>query len=224
MEFKQISLADTELKFATSGGISTCSGYASRFGGVDSYGDTIHPGAYSKVAGELTEVKMYFNHGWLKGEIPIGKMFVVEDANGLYVERTEFTKGIKLADDVTLALAHKTVNGLSVGIKLDKSGYAWKADGIGRDIYKVDMLKEVSVVDWPADSAALVTAVKSALESAQSLKEIESLLRDAGGFSRADACALVARIKSLGQSDSAPEKKASFAQLLALNAAVATLS
>lgn len=224
MEFKQISLEDAGIKFASDGSIKSFSGYASVFGGSDFYGDTIHPGAYTKSVGDGAEVKMYFNHGWLRKELPIGKMFVKQDDHGLLVERAEFTHGIKLADDVALAIQHKTVNGLSIGYRINPDKTKTKAANKGRDIYEIDFLKEVSIVDWPADGNAVITGIKSAIEEAISLKEIEALLRDAGGFSRADACALVARIKSMGQSESVPEKKASFAQLLALNAAVATLS
>ena len=51
--------------------------------------------------------------------------------------------------------------------------------------------------------------VKSALEEAESLKEIESLLRDAGGFSRSDATSLVARIKSMTHGEREAEAKTS---------------
>lgn len=223
MEFKQIAFADADIKFAPDGGIKSFNGYAARFGGNDSYGDTIHPGAFKGVAGELTEVKMYFNHGWLRRELPIGKMFVKEDAHGLFVERVEFTHGIKQADDVALAVEHKTINGLSIGYIIKTENTKRKAEGKGRDIYGIEFLKEVSVVDWPADDNALIMDVKSALEGADSLKEIESLLRDAGGFSRADACALVARIKSLAQSDSAPEKRMSIGAYLAMQAALTSI-
>ena len=42
-----------------------------------------------------------------------------------------------------------------------------------------------------------IEPLKSVIEGAQSLKDVEALLRDAAGFSRADATALVARIKSM---------------------------
>lgn len=206
MEFKQISLDDAGIKFANDGGVKSFSGYASTFGGTDSYGDTIHPGAYTKSVGDGAEVKMYFNHGWLRKELPIGKMFVKQDANGLFVERAEFTHGIKLADDVALAVQHKTVNGLSIGYRVNPEMTKPKSAGKGRDIFEIDFLKEVSIVDWPADGNAVITGIKSAIEEAISLKEIEALLRDAGGFSRADACALVARIKSMQQSESVAEE------------------
>lgn len=205
MEFKQITLDEADLKFAADGSLSAFKGYASVFGGVDSHGDTIHPGAYRHAIGDGAEVKMYFNHGWIKREIPIGKMFVREDERGLLVERAEFTKGIRMADEAALAVQHKTVNGLSVGFRIAADGYERKPEG-GRHIRKIAFLKEVSVVDWPSDRDALLDA-KSAIEEAETLKDIESLLRDAAGFSRADACALVSRIKSLAHGDRDPETK-----------------
>ena len=204
MEFKTISLADADLKFAPEEGAFT--GYAARFGGVDSYGDTIHPGAFSRVAGAETEVKMYFNHGWIKRELPIGKMVVQEDEHGLRVKSAEFTRGIRMADEAALAVKHKTVNGLSIGYKVTEDQAKKKSQGRGRDIYEIEFLKEVSVVDWPADGSALID-VKSSIEEAESLKEIESLLRDAAGFTRADACALVSRIKSMAHGDRDAETK-----------------
>ena len=203
MEFKSISLSDAELKFAPESGFT---GYAAKFGGVDSYGDTIHQGAFSRVAGAETEVKMYFNHGWIKREIPIGKMRVVQDEHGLRVKSAEFTHGIRMADEAALAVRHQTVNGLSIGFRTKPDGVKRKSQGSGRDIYEIDFLKEVSVVDWPADGQALID-VKSSIEEAESLKEIESLLRDAAGFSRADACALVSRIKSLAHGERDAEAK-----------------
>jgi HK97 family phage prohead protease len=198
MEFKTTPLADAELKFAPESG--TFTGYASVFGGVDSYGDTIHPGAFKAAVGDGAEVKMYFNHAWIKRELPIGKIFVREDDRGLRVLSGEFTRGMKMADEVALAVQHKTVTGLSIGYQVKEEGVKKKDGGKGRDIYEIDLLKEVSIVDWPADPAALID-MKAAIHEAESLKEIENLLRDAAGFSRADATALVSRIKSLTHGD-----------------------
>lgn len=204
METKQLSLDASELKFSDGGMIF--SGYASIFGGVDSYGDTIHPGAFKSAIQDKQGVVMYFNHGWKRNEVPIGKMQVSEDSKGLLVERGEFTSGIKLAEEVYQAAKHKTITGLSIGFKMREDGFKRKSEG-GRDIYQIAELKEISVVDFPADENAQIYNIKSALETAASLKEIEALLRDAGGFSRNDAVALVARIKSLHQSDSDSEVK-----------------
>jgi HK97 family phage prohead protease len=201
MEFKTTPLANAELKFSNEK--PTFTGYASVFGGVDSYGDTIHPGAFKTAIGDGAEVKMYFNHGWLRRELPIGKMLVREDDRGLRVERGEFTTGLKAAEDVMLAARHGTVNGLSIGFATSEAKTKRKEGG-GRDIYEIELLKEVSVVDWPADSQALMD-MKSAIHEAETLKDIEALLRDAAGFTRADATALVSRIKSLTHGDRAAE-------------------
>ena len=193
------------------------SGYASVFGLVDSYGDTIAPGAYSKtLQNRERPIQLRWNH---YGGV-VGKWLTLrEDEKGLYVEG-ELTPGHSVAQDAYALMKHGAVNGLSIGYRPIEAEQ--KDDGT-RLLKQIDLV-EISIVETPADAAALIGDVKSAIDGAVSLKEIEALLRDAGGFSRADACALVARIKSMGQSDSAPEKKASFAQLLALNAAVATLS
>ena len=193
------------------------SGYASVFGLVDSYGDTIAPGAYSKtLQNRERPIQLRWNH---YGGV-VGKWLTLrEDEKGLYVEG-ELTPGHSVAQDAYALMKHGAVNGLSIGYRPIEAEQ--KDDGT-RLLKQIDLV-EISIVETPADAAALIGDVKTAIDGAGSLKEIESLLRDAGGFSRADACALVARIKSMGQSESVPEKKASFAQLLALNAAVATLS
>ena len=193
------------------------SGYASVFGLVDSYGDTIAPGAYSKtLQNRERPIQLRWNH---YGGV-VGKWLTLrEDEKGLYVEG-ELTPGHSVAQDAYALMKHGAVNGLSIGYRPIEAEQ--KDDGT-RLLKQIDLV-EISIVETPADAAALIGDVKSAIDGAVSLKEIEALLRDAGGFSRADACALVARIKSMGQSDSAPEKKASFAQLLALNAAVASLT
>ena len=193
------------------------SGYASVFGLVDSYGDTIAPGAYSKtLQNRERPIQLRWNH---YGGV-VGKWLTLrEDEKGLYVEG-ELTPGHSVAQDAYALMKHGAVNGLSIGYRPIEAEQ--KDDGT-RLLKQIDLV-EISIVETPADAAALIGDVKSAIDGAVSLKEIEALLRDAGGFSRADACALVARIKSMGQSESVPEKKASFAQLLALSAAVAKLT
>jgi HK97 family phage prohead protease len=205
MERTMLALDLAEVKFDAAGA-GTFEGYASVFGGVDSHGDTIHPGAYTKAVGDGLEVKMYFNHGWKKHELPIGKMLVRQNDRGLRVERGEFTRGLRAAEEVKLAMEHGTVSGLSIAYRVTEAGVKSKGMGLGRNIYEIDWLKEVSVVDWPSDEAAQID-MKAAVEEAATIREIEVLLRDAAGLSRADACALVSRIKSLAQGELAAEQK-----------------
>lgn len=196
MEHKNLPASDLSLKLMGEG--RKFSGYASVFNGVDSYGDTIVPGAYEKtLVGRERPIRMRWNH---MGPI-IGKWTKIEeDEKGLYVEG-ELTEGHRTADDAYALIKHGAVEGMSIGYRL--------MDSEMRDdihyLKEIDLV-EISLVEEPADLGAQLTEVKSAINNADSFKEIERLLRDAGGFSRTNASALVARIKSLTLSDSEPKQ------------------
>jgi hypothetical protein len=55
---------------------------------------------------------------------------------------------------------------------------------------------------------AQVSSVKSAIESAASLRDIEAALRNTGKMARNDACAVVSRIKALVREEIHAEKSA----------------
>ena len=198
METKQLALAQTEIKF--NGAAFAVSGYASVFGGVDSYGDTIEPGAYKNTLEDRQRpVRMRWNH---YGDI-IGKwMTIREDEKGLFVEG-ELTPGHSKANDVFASMKHGAVDGLSIGYRIK----AFDQLNENRRLLKEIDLIEISVVEEPADWSARISDVKSVLEKADSLKEIESLLRDVGGFSRVDAKHLVSKINSLYQREANAEKE-----------------
>lgn len=200
MELKTLPLDAAEFKVdeAREGFFS---GYASKFNGVDSYGDTILPGAYAQtLTSRQRPIQMRWNHF---GPV-IGKWTkAVEDDQGLYVEG-ELTPGHSTAGDVYALMKHGAVNGLSIGFRIPPGGSS--KEGKIRQLKRIDLI-EVSVVEEPADLAARVGDVKSFIAEAESLKEIESLLRDAAGFTRADACALVSRIKSLAHGERDAEAK-----------------
>ena len=195
---KTLSLSDVNLKME--GDTGKFCGYASVFGGVDSYGDTILRGAFESTLRMNGKPKMFFNHSW---DMPIGKWTVArEDEKGLYVEG-ELTAGLGLSDDVRAAMKHGTLDGLSIGGLIKKGDYD-ETEG-GRVIRKWSKLMEVSPVVFPADEAARVdlSSVKGgadlleAIEDANTIREIEQLLRDAAGLSKGAASALVARVKSV---------------------------
>jgi HK97 family phage prohead protease len=200
MELKTLAVEAVEFKFdeARKG---LFAGYASKFNGVDSYGDTVLPGAYAQTLSNRSRpIQMRWNHF---GPV-IGKWTkAVEDDNGLYVEG-ELTPGHSVADDVYASMKHGAVTGLSIGFRIPSGGSA--KEGKLRQLKRIDLI-EISVVEAPADLGAQVGNVKSFIDEAESLKEIESLLRDAAGFTRADACALVSRIKALAHGERDAEAK-----------------
>ena len=196
---KNIGLGDIELKFAANGGFS---GYASVFGGVDSYNDTIVAGAYKGVIDEIQTggalmPKMFVNHrSW---DIPVGKYtHIEEDEKGLYVEG-EFTRGNPQAETIKAAMQHGTVDGLSIGFMIGDFEMVEQNGEKLRLIKSIKELPEISIVTYPADEAARVdlTTVKSALDNINSVKEFEDFLREVGGFSKSLAMATVSRSKRL---------------------------
>lgn len=195
---KSLKIDSAQLKFDDSG--RKFSGYASVFGGVDSYGDTVFKGAYEgTLADRRRPVQLRWNH---YGPV-IGKwLSIKEDDHGLWVEG-ELTPGHSVAEDAYALLKHGAVSGLSIGYRVVKGT---QNETGGLDLKEIDLI-EISVVESPADLAAQIGDVKSAIEDADSYKEIERVLRDAGHFSRTEAQMLVSRMKSLVQSESEAKNK-----------------
>lgn len=198
MRQKSLALDKVSLKFSDSG--HQFEGYASVFGGVDSYGDTVFQGAYARTLSNRSRpIALRWNH---RGPV-IGKWLEVgEDEKGLFV-RGELTKGHSVAEDVYASLKHEAVTGLSIGyypIKYEEN------DKGGLDLKEIELV-EISVVETPADISAQISGVKSAIESAETLKEVEAILRDTGGFTRTEAQTLISRIKSFGLRDSGTKIK-----------------
>lgn len=195
---KTLQLSDCDIKL--DGDTGKFGGYASVFGGVDSYGDTIVRGAFESTLRTNGKPKMFYGHVW---DIPIGKWTkATEDDHGLYVEG-ELTLGLSKSNDVHAALKHGTLDGLSIGGFLKKGDWEDSADG-GRIIRKWSSLVEASPVVFPADGAARIdlTSVKSedlsaAIGEIETIRDFERFLRDAGGLSKGLTEALVSRAKSI---------------------------
>lgn len=204
IERKLLQAESIELKFDADKG--EFEGYASVFGGVDSYGDTIAPGAYKKTLKKRDRaVKMRWNHF---GPV-IGKWTEMrEDEKGLFV-RGQLTPGHSVAQDVLASLKHGAIDGLSIGFYPSK----YKEDEEGKRTLQEIQLVEISVVEEPADNAARITNVKADIEKAESLKQIEEILRDAG-FSSPAATLLVSRVKAMAKSDSEPKPLAAIVGLI----------
>lgn len=197
MKTKRLDLNSSSLKFDAE--TRTFEGYASKFGGVDAYGDTIIKGAYEDTLKDRERpVRMRWNHF---GPV-IGKFEEIgEDEIGLKVKGS-LTPGHSVAEDAYASLKHGAVDGLSIGFRVSEDG-AEKNDHGGFDLKEIDLV-EISVVEEPADLGATISDVKDWQESIDmidSLKEAEAYLRDACGLPRAAAKALVSQMKSVVQRD-----------------------
>ena len=204
---RDITFEDAEIKVSKSGK-GVFSGYASVFGGVDSYDDSIMKGAYNEVIDSVMKgsgrmPKMFVNHK--SYEVPVGKWTkMYEDDKGLFMEG-EFTPGNPQSEVIKAAMQHGTVDGLSIGFRVGDYEIIETGGEKLRLIKSVSELPEVSIVTFPADDSARIdlASVKSSLEQITNIKDFESFLRDAGGFSRALATATASRAKGLfSQSES----------------------
>lgn len=209
MEFKRLALDGAELKFDDSRE-GVFAGYASVFNGLDAVGDTIAPGAYKRTLKKrVRPIRLRWNHF---GPV-IGKWTrLEEDEKGLYVEG-ELTPGHSIAQNVYASMRHGAVDGMSIGYRPVK----FEDHGDGRRTLKEIELFEISVVEEPADLGARIGEVKHLVEligEIKTLKEVESLLREAGGMSRAAATALVSRIKALSLGEQGPNRVAELAAYL----------
>lgn len=191
----------------------TFEGYGSIFGVKDSYDEIVAPGAFTE---SLTSLKSAGRMPALLWQHRSGEPI------GVYTEMEEDPVGLKVRGRLALktargAEAHellrmKALSGLSIGFVTREDSYD-RVTGI-RTLKRVD-LWEVSLVTFPANDAARVSAVKS-LESIETLADVESYLRDVGGFSKAQAVACIGRIKHLagrGDPDDLGELKQSLERL-----------
>jgi uncharacterized protein len=156
-----------EVKASGDEGIIT--GYGSVFGNVDSYGDTVAPGAFRKTildakTGVSQWPAMLLQHGddTVDGRMPVG----------IWLEMTEDSKGLRLKGKMadtkrgreTLALLKMTpraaLNGLSIGYRAKDFELHGKGSPARRTLKAVDLV-EVSLVTFPADRFARVGSVKS---------------------------------------------------------------
>ena len=162
-------------------------GLASVFGNLDRFNDVVEKGAFRKTlaaakrSGQLP--RLLWQH---RTDQPIGTFTsMVEPEKGLVVEG-KFTKGVQAADEARRLLRDGALSGLSIGFAVRKNGATVDRKTGQRRLHDLDLM-EVSIVTFPANSEATVSAVKSA-----DPKFVERILRDAG-LSRRDAKGVVAR-------------------------------
>ena len=144
---------------------------------------------------------MLANHS---SSFAIGKWLELsEDDTGLYAVG-ELTPGNSIATNIHASMKHGAISGLSIGFRIPAGG-AEEIETGGRRISKIN-LEEISVVGFPADADARISIVKSEIEAIKSIRDCETLLRDAG-FSRSMARALISQLRPLYQREVDEERQ-----------------
>jgi HK97 family phage prohead protease len=173
-------------------------GYGSVFGNVDDGGDIVAPGAFKS---SLTKAKkgdaawpaMLLQHGGdsVADKMPVGVWTDLdEDSKGLIATGKLALKTSRGADAYELMklTPRPALDGLSIGYRtrdFELHKAQGKPDKARRTLKAVD-LHEISLVTFPMNRLATVTAVKAAQEI-KTIREFEDFLRDVGGFSNAAA-------------------------------------
>lgn len=165
-------------------------GYASKFGLVDSYNETVQPGAFKKSLKE-----------WGKRKMPVPMLWqhMSSEPIGGWSEYEEDEIGLKLGGQVDLetqrgreaysAVKGRYVGGLSIGYFERKADpWSWEPTEEPRRLFELD-LRETSIVTFPALREAQIDAVKAAIARGVPLttRQFESFLREKLNVSRADA-------------------------------------
>lgn len=173
-------------------------GYGAVFGNVDSQKDRIERGAFSKSLSGRAPAMLWMHDATQ----PIGRWTnVSEDERGLMVEGELALKTQAGAEAYEL-LKMGALNGLSIGYRVVKSDVA--ADRV-KVLKEVDLF-EVSLVTFPANDLARVTGVKQRIDEIEDLTDAETLLREAGGFSRSMATGFVSSVKKIAQREAAAKQ------------------
>ncbi len=195
-EMKQFGL--TELKFASDADGMVFEGYGAYFNNIDSYGDAIAPGAFTRTLKESNRKgvwpAMLLQHGnWLGGDdnMPVGVWTAMsEDERGLVVEgRVAETQRGKDAYALLKMKPRPAITGLSIGFFPKKWSAGTKPTEPRRTLEDVELL-EVSLVTFPANDKARVTGVKSV-----NARALEQALRSELKLSQSDAVKAVSLVK-----------------------------
>lgn len=206
----------------------TFSGYGAAFNNIDSYGDVIAPGAFADFLADAKSGKqpwpsMLSQHGGMgftaDDMTPVGVwQDLSEDGSGLRVtgQLADTPRGNEIYTLMRMT-PRPAIDGLSIGYIPKKYEPRSKPEDPRRRITQIDLI-EISPVTFPANRNARVTAIKSIAEL-DSITEIEDLLRDAGGFSRAEAKGIIAKIRrpDLREADQHLQRMSAAAQRIITN-------
>jgi len=165
------------------------SGYGAVFGNVDSGGDIIEPGAFTKTIAEGWErvkILALHNDSWL----PIGKPIELrEDSNGLYIKAK--ISDTSMGRDIKVLLKDGVLCELSIGY--DPVAFDYDKDTGIRHLREIK-LWEVSVVTWAMNPEATISDYKSARAVTDG---VEAIVKEAAAEVKAGRKISAGRLKSL---------------------------
>lgn len=140
-------------------GTGEFSGYAAVFGNVDSGGDIIEKGAFTKtIAEDFDRIKILALHNgcWL----PVGKPIELrEDDRGLFIRGK--ISNTSMGRDIRTLLKDGVLNELSIGY--DTVAFDYDSETGIRHLKEIK-LWEVSIVTWAMNDQAKIDDVKSLVE------------------------------------------------------------
>jgi uncharacterized protein len=150
-------------------------GYGSVFGVVDSYNEIVDKGAFvESLNGKMP--MLLWQHDTRQ---PIGIYTEArEDERGLYL-RGQLNLDVQTGREAYSLLKQGALKGMSIGFRV-LSDESDRTSGLTH-LKKLD-LWEVSLVSFPANDKATVGQVK-----ANTIRDFEEFLREAGGYSREEA-------------------------------------
>ena len=169
------------------------SGYGAVCGNVDSGGDIIEPGAFTKTIAEGWErVKILALHN--DCTLPIGQPLELrEDSNGLFIKAK--ISDTAMGRDIKVLLKDGVLNELSIGY--DPVVFDYDENGI-RHLREVK-LWEVSIVTWAMNQEAVITDYKQARENTD---RAFALVSDIASDIKAGRKISAARLKALEDASS----------------------
>ena len=126
-------------------------GLASTYGNVDHTGDSVMPGASGRTLSEAGKQRPLL---WQHAQ-PIGLVTLRDSPAGLVADG-QLSLGVQLAKDAYQLLKDGVIRGMSIGYQTVRDQVS---DGV-RQLLELKLF-EVSLVTFPANEMATITAVKS---------------------------------------------------------------
>lgn len=211
LEWKRFDFTAVELK-QESDQVGIVQGYGSTFGNIDEGGDMIARGAFTetladwRARGKWPKMLLQHGGGFLGGAfdmVPIGQWtHMEENRKGLKVEGRLFALNTERGQYIYESLKSGELDGLSIGYRTVKETPGTREAGFERRLDAVE-LWEVSIVTFPMNREALVSAVKSL--TTKQIRDLEGLLGERG-VSQTQAVRAIAAFKDwLAREARAPE-------------------